>query len=146
MFNTNPYSCLAGESLPAVMLAPGTALADRKGRDHTSGHHHHPMVGRVYSFDASLVNAKVSGPLPPVVPVTKAAVSFFTGVSSPPPSVTAPVASSSVQVNSQQPAKKTRLDSNQTSHSSPTTSPPSSSNTSPGSQSVAPLRCTICNG
>lgn len=127
------------------MLAPGTALADRKGRDHTSGHHHHPMVGRVYSFDASLVNAKVSGPLPPVVPVTKAAVSFFAGVSSPPPSVTAPVASS-VQVNSQQPAKKTRLDSNQTSHSSPTTSPPSSSNTSPGSQSVAPLRCTICNG
>lgn len=128
------------------MLAPGTALARDKGRDHgSSGHHHHPMVGRVYSFDASLVNAKVSGPLPPVVPVTKSTpVSFFAGVASPPPSTAQQQSSSSASQSSAN--KKVRLESSQTQHSSPTTSPPSTSATSPGSQSVAPLRCTICNG
>lgn len=131
-----------GESLPAVMLAPG-ALSDRKSREHGSGHHHHPMVGRVYSFDASLVNAKVTGPLAPsVAPVTKTNPASFFGVSSPPPTTAAGVGSTQGSV-----AKKTRLDTavaNQT-HSSPATTPPSSSATSPGSQSVPPLRCTICN-
>lgn len=63
-----------GESLPAVMAAPGggvTALSDhvasglrKASRDTSSTHYGHPMVGRVYSFDATLVGSnKVSTPL-----------------------------------------------------------------------------------
>lgn len=165
-----------GESLPAVMLAPGSIERERKsgGRgDHgTAAHgHHHPMVGRVYSFDASLVGAKVAGPLPPNLAsaVSKGgnAPSFY-GVSvgaSPPPSVTGSVQSSSgVSIPVQNStsnnslsasSKKARLDSSnslnasQTSqHTSPTTTPPGSSGSSatPPGGPPPPLRCTLCNG
>jgi hypothetical protein len=52
-----------GESLPAVMAAPGVSIADANLRKlsrepHVMGHHPHPpMVGRVYSFDATVTKA-----------------------------------------------------------------------------------------
>ena len=55
-----------GESLPAVMAAPHATMAETSGlsrkssRDHLSLHAH-PMMGRVYSFDANL--SKMSAPL-----------------------------------------------------------------------------------
>lgn len=49
-----------GESLPAVMAAPGVAMSDhistglrKASRDPLNAHHGHPVVGRVYSFDGT---------------------------------------------------------------------------------------------
>lgn len=119
------------------------ASGDRKSRDHSSGHHHHPMVGRVYSFDASLVGGKVSQP---TGAVSKAGGPAFYGVSSPPLSTTSTVALISHPLTTNAASnKKTRLDQpvvpSQQIHTSPTTTPPTVSATPP-----APLRCTICNG
>lgn len=118
------------------------ASGDRKSRDHSSGHHHHPMVGRVYSFDASLVGGKVSQP---TGAVSKAGGSSFYGVSSPPLSNASTVALISHPLTTNAANKKTRLDQpvvpSQQVHTSPTTTPPTASATPP-----APLRCTICNG
>lgn len=59
-----------GESLPAVMAAPCVAISDhvssglrKASRDHINAHHGHPMVGRVYSFDATLQSSKVAVPM-----------------------------------------------------------------------------------
>ena len=161
------FSPAAGESLPAVMLAPATG--DRK-RDHLSAHHHH-MVRGVYSFDSStgLPGAKISAPSlasgakqqQQQQPATAAFFSTSGVTSSPPPTTTATSAAavgvatpSQNSVSQSLPSnKKSRLDPvpNQV-HSSPATPPPasSSSGTSPANNSQipspAPLRCTICNG
>lgn len=70
-----------GESLPAVMAAPGVAISDhvssglrKASRDHINAHHGHPMVGRVYSFDATLQSSKVATPMT----TTSASKSFYT--------------------------------------------------------------------
>lgn len=135
-----------GESLPAVML---TAPIDRKSRnDHTSSSHghHHPMVGRVYSFDGSLAGAKVTQ----LAPTKTALTSFYTnsmggGAGGLNNSVTVAIGGASPPpTTSSSGTKKARLEPH--SHSSPATSPPTSSATPPGSQAVAPLKCTLCNG
>lgn len=138
-----------GESLPAVML---TAPVDRKSRnDHTSsGHtHHHPMVGRVYSFDGSLAGGKLTQ-----LPTSKTALtSFYTspgiggcgsGLNSSVTTVAIGTSPPPTTSSSSSGAKKSRLEPH--SHTSPATSPPTSSTTPPGSQAVAPLKCTLCNG
>lgn len=126
------------------MLAQGSnSNVDRKSREHSTGHHHHPMVGRVYSFDASLVGAKVSQPAATAIAaVSKAGpTSTFYGVASPPLSTAATVALIS-HPSTNAANKKTRLDPVPSQvHTSPTTTPPTASATPP-----APLRCTLCNG
>lgn len=145
--NVNRPPLTRGESLPAIMAAPGTALAEhgRKGsRDHVGNHHGHPMVGRVYSFDASIVGAKVSGPLNTATTSSKSSAPSFYGstTTSPPNSLTATTTSN----NAPPPIKKPRLEPvTPNSRSSPTPTPPSTAATPPnGGNSAAPLKCTLC--
>ena len=133
--NVNRPPLTRGESLPAVVAAPGTTIADhnlRKGsRDHGGGHGHgHPMVGRVYSFDASIVGAKVAGPISSsAVSKASSSVSGF-HATSPPLAVatTLPM------------PKKPRLEN--APQSSPTPTPPSSA--TPPVNQAPPLKCTLC--
>ncbi|RWS29457.1 interferon regulatory factor 2-binding protein 2-like protein [Leptotrombidium deliense] len=135
-----------GESLPAVMAAPGVAITDhvtsglrKSSREHIS-HHGHPMVGRVYSFDASIVGAKIATT---VTPATTAKGVFY-GVStttSPPPTSTTTTASSTT-ATTKKPRLETSGQQQSTSHTSPTTTPPTSQ--TPVAQQTAPLKCTLC--
>ena len=77
-----------GESLPAVMAAQGVSIADpglrKLTRDpHVVGHHSHPpMVGRVYSFDATVTKTATI----PIASANVAKSTFYsvTTTSSPP--------------------------------------------------------------
>ncbi|KAI1284825.1 Interferon regulatory factor 2-binding protein 2 [Halotydeus destructor] len=136
--NVNRPPLTRGESLPAVMAAPGTAIATdhglRKGsRDH--GHNSHP-IGRVYSFDASIVGAKVAGPLTTATSsTTKSSNGTFYGTSATSPPLTATSTSTH--------SKKPRLEA--ASRTSPAPTPPSSTTTPPnGGPTAAPLKCTLC--
>lgn len=136
-----------GESLPAV-VAPGVSIVDHNllsnrklSRDHPIGHHHTPMVGRVYSFDSSVTTNKTA-----TIPITSALNSvketFYnitpnTSTSSSPPPAT---------INSV--SKKPRLEGNSVggaNNSSSATSPPTTATPPTTNTPVpAPLKCTIC--
>ncbi|RWS17128.1 interferon regulatory factor 2-binding protein 2-like protein [Dinothrombium tinctorium] len=136
-----------GESLPAVMAAPGIAITDhvtgirKSSREHVS-HHGHPMVGRVYSFDATLVGAKVAAP---VTSTTSSKGAFYatTTSSSPPATPTTTTASSTTAASKKPRVEATGSQQQSTAHNtSPTTTPPSSQ--TPVAQQTAPLKCTLC--
>ncbi|XP_054154030.1 interferon regulatory factor 2-binding protein 2-like isoform X1 [Oppia nitens] len=126
-----------GESLPAVMAAPGVSIADTGLRKltrepHVLGHHTHPpMVGRVYSFDATVTKTATI----PIATANAGKGAFYsvTTTSSPPLS----------SVNSSVAAKKPRV-------SESSSQPPSTANTTPPATATppaaqaAPLKCTLC--
>jgi hypothetical protein len=128
-----------GESLPAVMAAPGVSLAEhglrKLSRDHVVGNHSHPpMVGRVYSFDATVTKTATI----PIAATNVAKSTFYsvTTTSSPPLPSTNP---NSTSVN----AKKPRLnESSSQSQPTPNATPPST--TTPPAAQPAPLKCTLC--
>lgn len=123
-----------GESLPAVMAAPNLADHNRKlSRDHVVGHHGHPpMVGRVYSFDATVTKAAT-------IPITApSAKNVFYGVTTTSPPPIATTTSSTTVAN-----KKPRLEETSRTHSAPNTTTPPSTTASPVTQ-PAPLKCTLC--
>jgi hypothetical protein len=97
---------------------------------HVVGHHPHPpMVGRVYSFDATVTKAAT-------IPIAAANVGKSTFYS---------VTTTSPPLSSNNPnAKKPRLNetSSQSSQSTANTTPPSTA-TPPAAQ-AAPLKCTLC--
>jgi len=131
--NANRPPLTRGESLPAIVTAPGTAIADqslRKGsRDHGSAGHGHPQVGRVYSFDASIVGAKVAGPISSSSSMGKASPSVSGFHATLPATSALP--------------KKPRLENVSSSmHNSPSQTPPSSA--TPPVNQVPPLKCTLC--
>ena len=137
-----------GESLPAVMAAPNVSLTDqvsgvrKTAGDHSSSHHGHPMFGRVYSLDASII-----GTTKVAAPITSNATSKSTFFSlNTAPSVTTTTTTTSTLTTL--PNKKVRLESSgsstsQVSRLSPATSPPTTG-TPPFSSASAPLKCTLC--
>jgi enhanced at puberty protein 1 homolog B len=141
-------SLTRGESLPAVMAAPGISLTDpvtgvrKQSGDHLGSHHGHSMFGRVYSFDASIV-----GTTKVAAPITSTAISkstFYSLNTSSPTVTSTTTASTSTTLSN----KKVRLESSgfstsQASHLSPNTSPPTTG-TPPVSSTSAPLKCTLC--
>lgn len=146
--NVNRPPLTRGESLPAVMAAPGTAVPDhsRKGsRDHGgTGHHGHAMVGRVYSFDASIVGAKVAGSLASATSSSKSSSGVYSTFGA---TTTSPPLTATTNTSAPLP-KKIRLEPAPT-RNSPSPIPASSAPTPPGLPNSAPnsspLKCTLCN-
>lgn len=125
-----------GESLPAVMAAPGVSIADpslrKLTRDpHVVGHHSHPpMVGRVYSFDATVTKTAT-------IPIATANVakSTFYSVTNTSPPLSNPISNPT--------AKKPRLNEASSGSQSSTNATPPATATPPAPQ-PAPLKCTLC--
>ena len=127
-----------GESLPAVMAAPGVSIADpglrKLTRDpHVVGHHSHPpMVGRVYSFDATVTKTATI----PIATANVAKSTFYsvTTTSSP------PLPSNQLSTAT---AKKPRLNETSSQSQSSSNATPPATATPPAAQ-PAPLKCTLC--
>lgn len=131
-----------GESLPAVMAAPGVSLAEhglrKLSRDHVAGHHSHPpMVGRVYSFDATVTKTATI----PIAATNVAKSTFYSVTTTSSPPLSTANNPNPMSLN----AKKPRLAENSSqsqSQSTPNATPPSTA-TPPAAQ-PAPLKCTLC--
>lgn len=126
-----------GESLPAVMAAPGVSIADpglrKLSRDPhvVGGHHSHPpMVGRVYSFDATVTKTATI----PIAATNVAKSTFYSVTTSSPP------LSSNSSSNAN--AKKPRLNDSSQAQSTPSATPPATA--TPPAVQPAPLKCTLC--